>query len=410
MLRRLFSCVAGGATAPRIDAADRDVCRRVLEHANELIGILGVDGVTWASPAFTDTLGYSGSELHGRRLVELVDPDDLADAYDAWQRVAAGERTEVSLRVRKRSGEWLHLDVVASPLGDDTALVVARDVTRRAEAERRSQLLERQLAQAQKMESIGHLAAGVAHDFNNVLLAVRGYAELISWEAGSSAAIRGFADEISCVCERATGLTRQLLAFGYTQAMVPELLDLNGVVIDARRLLDPLVGENVMLEFELGGDVPVVSADRGQLEQSIVNLALNASQAMPDGGVLTISTSAVRVDVRGALALSNVLPGEYARLDVRDTGIGMDPETQARVFEPFATVNGLEGPGLGLSAVYGFVTQSGGHVAVESTPGSGACFSILLPVASRGYVAKLSSADDRPSHRSAASPSHRSAA
>jgi signal transduction histidine kinase len=182
--------------------------------------------------------------------------------------------------------------------------------------------------------------------------------------------------------------------------MVPELLDVNGIVIDTRRLLEPLVGENVTLEFELGEDVPVVSADRGQLEQSIVNLALNASHAMPDGGVLTISTTAVRVDVRGPLALSNVLPGEYARLDVHDTGVGMDAETQERIFEPFATVNGLDGPGLGLSAVYGFVTQSGGHVAVESTPGGGACFSILLPLASRGYVAKLSSAS--PSHRSAA--------
>jgi two-component system, cell cycle sensor histidine kinase and response regulator CckA len=379
---------------PRIDAGERDVCRRVLEHASELVAILGTDGVSWASPTVTDALGFSRNELDGRRLLELVDPDDMADAYDAWERVVGGERAEVSLRVRTRAGEWLQLDMNASPLGDDTVLVVARDVTRRAEVERRSQLLERQLAQAQKMESVGHLAAGVAHDFNNVLLAVRGYAELISWEAGSSAAIRGFADEISCVCERATGLTRQLLAFGHTQAMVPELLDLNGLVIDTRGLLDPLVGEKVTLEFELGGDVPVVSADRGQLEQSIINLALNAAHAMPEGGAITISTSAERVDGRGQLALSNVLPGEYARLDFRDTGIGMDAETQARVFEPFATANGLEGTGLGLSAVYGFVTQSGGHVAVESTPGGGACFSILLPVASRGYVAKLSSAEE----------------
>jgi len=327
--------------------------------------------------------------------VQLVHPDDMADAYDGWLRVAGGERVDISLRVRTRVGDWLTLELTASPLGDDTALVVARDVTSRAEAERRRELLERRVAQAQKMESIGHLAAGVAHDFNNVLLAVRGYAELISWEAGSSTAIRGFADEISCVCERATGLTRQLLAFGRTQAMVPELLDLNGVVIDTRLLLDPLVGENVILEFELAGDVPAVSADRGQLEQSIVNLAVNASHAMPDGGVLTISTAAVRVDGRGPLALSNVLPGEYVRLDFRDTGVGMDAETQTRIFEPFATINGRdESSGLGLSAMYGFVTQSGGHVAVESTPGGGACFSILLPVASRGYVAELASTDE----------------
>jgi two-component system cell cycle sensor histidine kinase/response regulator CckA len=325
--------------------------------------------------------------------VQLLHPDDLAHARDAWLRVLGGERAEVSLRLRGRTGEWLQLEVVASPFATGTALVVGRDVTRRAEAERRNQLLERQLAQAQKMESIGQFAAGVAHDFNNVLLAVRGYAELIGWEAGSSDAIRGFADEISCVCERATGLTRQLLAFGRTQAIVPELLDLNGVVIDARRLLDSLVDESVTFEFELGGDIPTVSADRDQLEQSIVNLAVNAAHAMPGGGVVTISTSAVRVDGRGPLALANVLPGEYTRLDVRDTGAGMDAETQARVFEPFATTSGLEGAGLGLSAVYGFVTRSGGHVAVESTPGGGACFSILLPVASRGYVAELSPGD-----------------
>jgi two-component system, cell cycle sensor histidine kinase and response regulator CckA len=391
----------------RIDESERDVCRRVLENATELIAIIGVDGVAWASPACVEALGYSRNELDGRRLAQLVSPEDVATAHDAWLRVIEGERVDVSLRVRTRARAWLHLELTVSPLGDGTALVVARDVTRRTEAERRSQLFQRQLAQAQKMESIGHLAAGVAHDFNNVLLAVRGYAELIGWEAGSSSAIRGFADEISCVCERATGLTRQLLAFGRTQAMVPELLDLNGVVIETRRLLDPLVGEKVALEFDLAGDVPAISADRGHLEQSIVNLSLNASHAMPDGGVLTISTTAVRVDGRGPLALANVLPGEYARLDVRDTGVGMDAETQTHIFEPFATVNGVETPGLGLSTVYGFVAQSGGHVAVESSPGGGACFSILLPVASRGYVAELS--DASPSQRSA-SPSHRSAA
>src|SRR5262245_45932060 len=328
-------------------------------------------------------------------MVGLVHPDDVTSVRAGWRRALGGERVEGSFRLRTRAGDWRMLETSASPLDDGAVLVVARDVTDRVDAERRSQLVDRQLAQAEKMEAIGHLAAGVAHDFNNVLLAVRGYAELINWEAAASPTIRGFADEITSVCERATGLTRQLLAFGRTQAMVPELLDPNGVVVDTRRLLDPLLGENVVLELDLGVDVPAVSADRGQLEQSIVSLAVNAAQAMPDGGVLTISTTAVRVDGRrGPLALSNVLPGEYARLDVRDTGPGIDPDTQARIFEPFATADGRDTSALALSAVYGFVAQSGGHIAVESAPGAGACFSMLLPVSARAHAADRAPGDE----------------
>src|SRR4029077_18914231 len=194
----------------------------------ELVAIVDRDGLRWASASCLDALGPVATELGEVNIGWLLHPDDVRIVRVAWRHALGGERMEGSFRLRGRAGDWRRLEATASPLGDGTVLVVARDGTGRADAERRSQLVDRQLAQAEKMEAIGQLAAGVAHDFNNVLLAVRGYAELINWEAAASPTIRGFADEITSVCERATGLTRQLLAFGRIQAMVPELLDLNG--------------------------------------------------------------------------------------------------------------------------------------------------------------------------------------
>jgi PAS domain S-box-containing protein len=375
---------AGGPPGER--EVEADLHRVVIENTSDLLALARAGRVDWISPSVERAFGYGAGDLRNGFVSSLVHPDDVERVHAAWRLAVSGESTSGTCRVRAHDGSWKHLEGTLTPLPDGRVLVVARDATKRVDSERRRRAFDLQIGQAQKMEAIGHLAAGVGHDFNNVLLAVRGYAELIAWDAEPSSRVRSFVDEIVGTCERATGLTRQLLALGRRQAMVPELLDLNGVVRDTRRLLDPLLGEGVELELRLADGLSPLRADRGQLEQSIVWLTLNANSAMPEGGTLTISTAAEWVDRRGALTFANVLPGEYVRLDVRDTGLELDAEAQTRIFEPFFSTGTREG-GLGLSAVYGFVTQSGGHIAVQNAQEGGTCFSVFLPVASRAYAA-----------------------
>ena len=240
--------------------------------------------------------------------------------------------------------------------------------------------LEEQLRHAQKMEAIGRLAGGVAHDFNNLLTAIIGFSELVLARMRSDDPMRGNLEEIRKAADRATALTRQLLAFGKRQVMRPRVLDVNAVVADLDRLLRRLIGEDVALATRAAPEPALVLADPGQLEQVIVNLVVNARDAMPTGGAVTIETATVDLDEDAATGPSGAKPGPYVRLSVGDTGIGMDAATQAHLFEPFFTTKmSGKGTGLGLSTVYGIVTQSGGHIAVDSEPGRGAVFLIYLP-------------------------------
>jgi signal transduction histidine kinase/ligand-binding sensor domain-containing protein/ActR/RegA family two-component response regulator len=258
--------------------------------------------------------------------------------------------------------------------------------------------LEGQLHQAQKLEAVGRLAGGIAHDFNNLLTVITGFAELAKDDPTASPSMRDSVDEIAKAAERASGLTRQVLAFSRQHVVEPTSLDLNAVVADIERMLHRLIGEDIALVFRPGPYLWPVLADRGQIEQVVVNLAVNARDAMPQGGRLTIETSNVELDEAFTRAHAGTGPGPHVLLTVADTGVGMDAETRARVFEPFFTTKGQDkGTGLGLATVYGVVAQAAGHIWVESEPGHGATFRIYLPRA-QGPAAAATSAVDAESH------------
>jgi two-component system cell cycle sensor histidine kinase/response regulator CckA len=237
---------------------------------------------------------------------------------------------------------------------------------------------EQALAQAQKMEAIGQLAGGIAHDFNNLLAVITVFSELAGADLPADAQARADLREVQGAVERAQTLTRQLLAFSKKQVIQPRVLELNGVITNMETMLRRVIGEDIELETHLDPAAGMVRADAGQIDQILMNLAVNARDAMPEGGRLTMSTTFAPVDAAAA-SVVGVAPGAYVQLRVTDTGIGMDEATRARVFEPFFTTKGRQGTGLGLATVYAIVHQCGGQVTLESEPGHGATFTILLP-------------------------------
>jgi PAS domain S-box-containing protein len=328
------------------------------------------------NPAMVASLGYSSAdELVGRDLNTLyadgqqwfVLADYLANRREfkgldgEWTR-KDGSTTAVRLSGRAISDEKKNISFE----------IFTEDVT-----ERRA--LEQQLRQSQKMEAIGRLAGGIAHDFNNLLMVISGYSEFLLERLGPDPALRGPAKEISTAAERATSLTRQLLAFSRKQMLAPKVLDLNAVVTENLKMLTRLIGEDIDLVMIPGADLGAVKADPGQIEQVILNLAVNARDAMPHGGRLTIETSNVTLDEAYARVHSPVQPGDYTMLAITDTGVGMDSDTQSHIFEPFFTTKGPKGTGLGLSTVYGIVKQSGGYIWVYSEPHKGTSFKIYMP-------------------------------
>jgi two-component system cell cycle sensor histidine kinase/response regulator CckA len=251
--------------------------------------------------------------------------------------------------------------------------VFAEDITEQ-------RVLEKQLRMAQKMEAIGRLSGGIAHDFNNLLGVIIGYSQVMKRSLGPAHSSYEHAEEIEKASQRAVSLTRQLLAFSRQQVLEPAILNLNGLVTDMEKMLPRLIGEDIKLSLTLDPALGQVKADQGQVEQVLMNLAVNARDAMPGGGKLTIQTANVELDVAYTRQHPGSKPGRYIMLAVTDTGIGMDPETQAHIFEPFFTTKERDkGTGLGLSTVYGVVKQSGGYIAVDSEKGKGASFSVYLP-------------------------------
>lgn len=286
-----------------------------------------------------------------------------------------------------RDGREVPIDDCAAPIWDDAdacigAVLVFRDVTaaRRAEAERRR--LEEHLRQVTKMEGIGQLAGGIAHDFNNILTIIIGYGQLFLNSLGPDHPWHGLVTEIVRGGERASDLTRQLLAFSRKQMLQPKILDVNQVVTNVGKMLRRLIGEHIELVTELRPQLGTIKADPGQLEQVLVNLAVNARDAMPSGGTLTIATTEVELSEHDVREFPDLRPGAYLRVRVADTGCGMDAAVRARIFEPFFTTKEVgKGTGLGLATVYGIVKQSEGHILVDSAVGCGTTFTIYFPFA-----------------------------
>jgi PAS domain S-box-containing protein len=329
-----------------------------------------------ANPALLAMLGYSAAkELAGKHLgalyadtqqwFELADHLRAAAPFNGL--IVEWMRKDASAIVVRVSGR-----AVSSGNRGKTFELFAEDVT-----ERRA--LEQQLRQSQKMEAIGRLAGGIAHDFNNLLMVISGYSEFLLDRLGPEPSLRTPAQEIAGAAGRATSLTRQLLAFSRKQMLAPKILDLNGVVTENLKMLTRVIGEDIDLVMVPAAELGVVRADAGQIEQVIMNLAVNARDAMPSGGKLTIETSNVSVDEEHARFHPPLVPGNYVMLAISDTGAGMDAETQSRIFEPFFTTKGPKGTGLGLSTVYGIVKQSGGYIWVYSEPSKGTTFKIYLP-------------------------------
>jgi PAS domain S-box-containing protein len=328
------------------------------------------------NPALVAMLGYaSGADLVGRNLANLYSDSQqwfsLADylrLLEKFQGLPAdwlrNDRTVVSVRLSGRAFRDERNTIFFE--------LFAEDIT-----ERRA--LEQQLRQAQKMEAVGRLAGGIAHDFNNLLMVISGYSEFLLEHVGSDPEVRAHAQEIANAAGRATSLTRQLLAFSRKQMLAPKIVDLNSVVTENVKMLTRLIGEDIDLVMVPGTDIGAVKADPGQIEQVIMNLAVNARDAMPHGGKLTIETANVTLDANYARFHAPVKPGDYVMLAISDTGVGMDADTQAHIFEPFYTTKGLKGTGLGLSTVYGIVKQSEGYIWLYSETGRGTSFKIYLP-------------------------------
>jgi len=345
----------------------------------------------WEADLRTGTIRWSEmlESLHGlapgtfggtlRAFLERVDPADRAAVEGAIHR-AASERTDGSVLYRTRRADgsvrWISAsgrtfsDAAGRPL---RAAGIAQDITKRIR-------LEEQYRQSQKMEAIGLLAGGIAHDFNNLLTAIEGYSTLMAEAMRTDDPLQAHLAEVRRAAERATALTRQLLAFSRRQILEPRVLGLRDSVTSMGPMLQRLIGENVDIVVRERGEPGHVKADPGQIEQVILNLAINARDAMPRGGTLTFEISDARLTNADARSGATVVPGRYTLLTVSDSGYGMDAETQARVFEPFFTTKQKgKGTGLGLSTVYGIVKQSGGYIWIDSAPGAGTRFSIYLP-------------------------------
>jgi two-component system, cell cycle sensor histidine kinase and response regulator CckA len=321
------------------------------------------------------------SELEGSQYVDLIHSDDLSSTLRAMEELANGRDViDFTNRYLCKDGTYRFLEWRSVPAGG-VIYAGARDVSERERGRAERNRLEQQLRQSQKMESVGLLAGGVAHDFNNLLTVILGCTDELMDLVVRDDASRGLLSEVDQAGRRAAELTRQLLAFSRQQVLQPRMVDLNEVVLGVTNMLRRMLGERIELVWRPGPAVDRVFADPGQLEQIIVNLAVNARDAMPEGGQLLLE-SYTRAAVPTGLPPKEAEPRGYAVLAVHDTGVGMDEATRERIFEPFFTTKGELGTGLGLSTVYGIVKQSGGQVTVVSEPGKGTTFEVYLPAAS----------------------------
>ena len=355
--------------------------RGLVEQSLMGVYILQNERLVYLNPKAAELLGHSQQEmLDAPNAFVFIHEQDRALVNDQLSRLGPGGVTSVQMTVRgmRKDGETIQVEAYCSMTefaGHPAILATVNDISDRVK-------LEDQLRQAQKMEAIGRLAGGIAHDFNNLLTAIRGNAELMSHRVKADPAMAAEVDEILHAADRAASLTRQLLAFSRKQVLQPVPLDINEIVAAVARMARRLIGTEVQLRLDLAESVPHVLADPAQVEQLLLNLIVNARDAMPGGGMITVHSANVRLHSQSPEILqSAVAPGPFVLLAVSDDGIGMDQATQARIFEPFFTTKETgRGTGLGLSSVYGVVRQTGGVITVTSERGKGATFRVYLPV------------------------------
>ena len=332
----------------------------------------------YSNQVYQQIAGLANEETLGKGWSRAIHPDDRERVFSAWYQAAQGRlpfNSEHRFLRPDGTTVWTIVMAAAIRIGEGVSGYVGtvHDVTDRKR-------LEDQLRQAAKMEAVGRLAGGIAHDFNNLLTVINGYSDLLVRSHEIEEQTRQQAEKIYLAGKRAADLTSQLLAFSRRQVIQPKVLDLNALVAGLVDMLRRLIGEDIRLETVLSAEPCSVKADPGQIEQVLVNMAINARDAMPEGGTLTVETALVRAEMVAGLDRADLGPGPFVRVTIRDSGAGMDLDTKAHIFEPFFTTKEQgKGTGLGLAMVYGIVTQNGGGVTVDSAPGEGATFTIYLP-------------------------------
>jgi two-component system, cell cycle sensor histidine kinase and response regulator CckA len=365
----------------RVEMAHREELFRIIsENAADLIAVVDTSGRRlYNSPSYEKLLGYSSEELTQTSAYEQIHPDDRDKVRKAADEArSSGQGRSVEYRVRHKNGQWLTLESTSSAVRDNKGnvqklVIVNRDITERKQ-------LQEQLYLSQKLEAVGRLSGGIAHDFNNLLGVIIGYSEALQGNMPPNDPFREAIDEIQKAGKRAAALTQQLLAFSRKQVLEAKVLDLKIVVLEVEKMLRRLIGEDIDLQLLLPAELGRIKADRGQIEQVLLNLAVNARDAMPQGGKLMIEAANAELGAADAKRFRYVTPGRYVMLRVSDTGCGMDAEVRSHIFEPFFTTKEKgKGTGLGLATVYGVIKQSGGYIWVDSEPQMGSTFRIYLP-------------------------------
>jgi PAS domain S-box-containing protein len=387
ILEELAHDLAFGITTIRTRAerqrAEQEVSllRFALDNVREAAFLVGEDArFRYVNEEACRLLGYTREELMGMGVLDIV-PEEQWSQH--WSDLKAQRSLSFERQLRTKDGREIPAEVSANYFeygGHAYNLARARDISERRQAEQEEAKLRQHLHQAQKMEAIGQLAGGVAHDFNNILGIINGYSEILLSERDLKESQRASLGEILAAGQRAASLTRQLLAFSRKLVLQPKVLNLSSVIEGFEKMLRRLIGDEIEIRTVLAPNLIPVSADPNQIEQVLLNFCINARDAMPEGGRITIETANLELDDAMAAQQFSLTPGRYVTVSVSDTGIGMDHETQSHIFEPFFTTKGPEhGTGLGLATVYGIIQQSGGHVMVDSVPGQGATFRVYLP-------------------------------
>ncbi|MBI5359605.1 MAG: response regulator [Planctomycetes bacterium] len=360
--------------------------RELVENLNEVIFTVDTGGnIRYVSTPVRRLTGYESEELTGRRFSEFIYPDDLPCLESIFSATLEGRQESCEFRYYASNGNvrWASISVHSAigRNGVEGVRGIFSDITERHYAGEEKAMLEEQLQHSQKVDAIGRLAGGIAHDFNNMLSVILGYAEMLHAQLKDEGSLREKVDKILEAARHSAMLTRQLLAFSRRQTLQPEVLNLNTVLLNFEKMLQRLMGEDIEMKLVLSEGLGRIMADPGQIEQVLMNLSVNARDAMPQGGRLVFETLNTEFDEAGAHCHAGVKPGKYVMLVITDTGCGMDKNVLSHIFEPFFTTKEEgKGTGLGLSTVYGIIKQSNGHIRVYSEPGKGASFRIYLPV------------------------------